>query len=115
MLLSCAATGLLVGYLSVRDVQQLVEDRLGSAAGWFVAGGALMLSGFGVYLGRVMRWNSWDVVIDPKGLLGSVADVLMNARLHSHAWVVTLLFGAGLTLGYAVLYAEATSRFRSFR
>jgi uncharacterized membrane protein len=104
MLLSCAATGLIVGYLSVRDVQQVVEDASGRAAGWLVAGGALMLSGFGVYLGRVMRWNSWDVVMDPVGFFGSVADVIANARLHPHAWAVTLLFGTGLTLGYAALF-----------
>jgi uncharacterized membrane protein len=115
MLLSCAATGLIVGYLSVRDVQQVVEDASGRTAGWVVAGGALMLSGFGVYLGRVMRWNSWDVVIDPVGFFGSVADVIANARLHPHAWAVTLLFGAGLTLGYAALYAETALRFRSLR
>jgi uncharacterized membrane protein len=115
MLFSCAAAGLLLGYLSVLDVQHLVEDTLGKAAGWLVAGGALMLAGFGVYMGRAMRWNSWDVVLDPIGLFGSVADLLLNPRLYPRAWAITLLFGAGLLLGYATLYVESASRRRSLR
>jgi uncharacterized membrane protein len=102
--LSCAAAGLLVGYLSLRDVQHLVEARFGNAAGWLMAGSASLLSGFGVYLGRVMRWNSWDVVTDPVALFRSVADLVLNAESHLHTYVITLLFGLGLLLGYAALY-----------
>lgn len=109
-LLSCAGAGVLIGYLSLLDVQQIVEDRFGKTAGWLTAGGALLLSGFGVYLGRVMRWNSWDVVTDPVGLFRSVADSVLNARLHAHTYLVTLLFGAGLLLGYAALYFLAAVR-----
>jgi uncharacterized membrane protein len=104
LVLSCAAAGLLIGYLSVLDVHRLIENRFGHFAGWIVAGGALMLSGFGVYLGRVMRWNSWDVLIDPVGVFGSIADFLTNARLHLHAYEVMFLFGVGLLLGYAALH-----------
>jgi uncharacterized membrane protein len=109
-LLSCAGAGLLVGYLSVLDVQQLVEHRFGRVAGWLTAADALMLASFGVYLGRVMRWNSWDVVTDPVGLFLSVAHFLSNTRSHQHAWAITLLFGAGLLLGYAALYFQSASR-----
>lgn len=103
-LLSAAATGLLLGYVSLLDVQQLIEDKYGKTAGWLTAGGALTLSGFGVYLGRVMRWNSWDVVTDPVALFRSVGHLILNPREHLHTYEVTLLFVVGLSLGYAVLY-----------
>jgi uncharacterized membrane protein len=109
MVLSCAATGLLVGYLSLLDVQRLVEDGFGKAAGWLMASGALLLSAFGVYLGRALRWNSWDAITRPVALLGSIADLLANARAHLHTYAVTLLFGLGLLLGYAVLQLLATT------
>ena len=109
ILLSCAGAGLLVGYLSVLDMQRLIEDRFGITAGWLMAGSALLLSGFGVYLGRVMRWNSWDVVTNPVGLFGSIGDFLLNARVHVHTYLITLLFGMGLTLGYAALYFLAVT------
>jgi len=101
--LSCAAAGLLMGYLSLRDIQQLVEDRLGNAVGWWVVSAASMLSGFGVYLGRVMRWNSWDAVTNPVAFFSSLADLLVNARSQLHTYAMTFLFGLGLLLGYAAL------------
>jgi uncharacterized membrane protein len=104
MVLSCAATGLLVGYLSLRDVQRLVEAGFGKAAGWLMASGALLLSAFGVYLGRALRWNSWDAITNPVALLGSIANLLANTRAHLHTYAVTLLFGLGLLLGYGVLH-----------
>ena len=109
--LSCAAAGLLMGYLSVRDMQQLVEDRFGKTAGWSMVGAASMLSGFGVYLGRVMRWNSWDAVTNPVAFFSSIADLLVNAPLRLHTYAMTFLFGLGLLLGYAVLrFLAATER-----
>ncbi len=111
IVLSCAAAGLLMGYLSLRDIQQLVEDRLGNAVGWFVVSAASMLSGFGVYLGRVMRWNSWDAVTNPVAFFSSLADLLVNARSQPHTYAMTFLFGLGLLLGYAALrFLAATER-----
>jgi uncharacterized membrane protein len=65
---------------------------------------ASVLSGFGVYLGRVQRWNSWDVVTDPVAFFGSLATLLTSAQSHAHAYLITLLFGLGLLLGYAALH-----------
>ena len=104
LLLSCAGAGLLLGYLSLLDMQRLIEKKFGNKAGWLLAGSALMLSGFGVYLGRAMRWNSWDAVTNPVKLFGSIVDFLSNARLHPHTSAITLLFGLGLLLGYVALY-----------
>ncbi|RYF45189.1 MAG: DUF1361 domain-containing protein, partial [Cytophagaceae bacterium] len=58
ILLSCAGTGTLLGYLSLLDIHAGVERRRGKALGWFVATASLMLCGFGIYLGRFLRWNS---------------------------------------------------------
>src|SRR5690349_20544735 len=52
LLLSCAGTGVLVGYLSLVDVQGIVARSFGSALGWIFALVSLGLSGFAIYLGR---------------------------------------------------------------
>ncbi len=103
VLLSFAGTGLMFGYLSLVDVHGLVERRFGHKTGWVIAVGSLMLSGFGIYLGRFLRWNSWEVVTRPEGLLADLADQLMNPGTPIRTLAVTLIFGLTLTLGYVAL------------
>ena len=95
---SCAATGLLLAYTSTADVQVTVTRRFGKVAGWSVAIGALLLSGFGIYLGRFLRWNSWDPVQNPRQML-EVAEVVP----HTRTIAVTFVYGVGVTLGYVAL------------
>jgi uncharacterized membrane protein len=65
----------------------------------------LALSGFGIYLGRFERWNSWDVVRDPLSLAGDLAVGLSDPLDYPRALGVTVAFGAFLSLGYLVLYS----------
>ena len=102
LLLSCAGTGLLVGYLSLIDVQGIVARSFGQAWGWVFALVSLVLSGFAIYLGRFLRWNSWDVLIDPT-LVFQILGALTRPWVHARALMVTLVFGVILTLGYVTL------------
>ena len=107
LLLSAAGVGLLSAYVSLADVQGVVARRWGARAGWASAVGALFLAAFGVYLGRVLRWNSWDVVTAPLGVARDVLDPVLNPGAHLVAVVVTLVFGGMLTAGYVALRAVA--------
>jgi uncharacterized membrane protein len=100
LLTTFAWTGLLLGFVSVYLVQRAVQRLYGVAAGWLAAVGALGLSGLGIYLGRELRWNSWDIVVQPGGVLGDVAEQLTTARLVG----MSLLMAAFLTVAYAMLY-----------
>lgn len=102
LLLSCAGTGLLVGYLSLIDVEAIVARSFGSAFGWIFATVSLGLSGFALYLGRFLRWNSWDVLLEPSRLFG-IAGAAINPAAHVRAVAVTIIFGMILTLGYITL------------
>lgn len=102
LLLSCAGTGLLVGYLSLIDVQTIVARSVGQAWSWIFALVSLVLSGFAIYLGRFLRWNSWDVLIDPGRLFG-LTDGLLRPWGHVRPVAVTLIFGVILMLGYISL------------
>jgi uncharacterized membrane protein len=105
MVLFCAGTGLLLGYASLFDVHVLCEKRFGQRCGWTVAVVALLASGYGVYLGRVQRWNSWDVVTNPHGLFASIIDTVLNPAQHLQTYALSGLFGTGLVAGYATLHA----------
>ena len=98
LLLSFAGTGLLLGYSSVADVQAAIASRFGRVTGWVVSFASLALSGFGIYLGRFLRWNSWDAITDPFDLATYIAHHSLHA--HRRSIAVTLVYGAGLALGY---------------
>jgi uncharacterized membrane protein len=113
LLLSCAGTGLLLGYSSVADVQDAVTQRFGAAAGWLIAIAALLLSGFGVYLGRFLRWNSWDPIANPAELLNRLGGYGLNPLSHPRTVAVTFVYGVCFALGYAALHVIGTTTMRS--
>jgi uncharacterized membrane protein len=60
----------------------------------------LFVSGFGIYLGRFLRWNSWDIIQAPFGLLFDVGDRIVNPLAHSRTWGVTISMGILLNMMY---------------
>lgn len=100
---SCGATGLLLGYTSLADVQAAVARRFSAGLGWAMAITGLLLSGFGIYLGRFQRLNSWDTVTKPLQLTSDIVHLLGDPGTNAQVIEVTLIYGAGLLLGYIAL------------
>jgi uncharacterized membrane protein len=103
LLVSCAGTGLLLGYTSIADVQVVVARRYSELMGWLLVIGAVLLSGFGIYLGRFLRWNSWDTVTSPRQLSLAITERVMNPLSNPQTFGVTIVYGVGLFLGYVAL------------
>jgi uncharacterized membrane protein len=101
LLTTFAWTGLLLGFVSVYLVQRVTARLLGAAAGWSAAVVALGLSGLGIYLGRYLRWNSWDLAVQPGSVAGDVLEQLASPRLVG----MSLVMATFLVVAYAMLYA----------
>jgi len=80
LLLDFALLGLFLGFISLRLVHGLVSGRFGSAAGWIFVLAVLGISGLGVFIGRFLRWNSWDLFLRPLPLLTDVLSQLTEPR-----------------------------------
>jgi uncharacterized membrane protein len=105
LVIACPAwTGMLLGFFSLYLIQAVVRRHAGELAGWALAVGALALSSFGIYLGRVLRWNSWDVVANPRGLGQDVWARLADPVSHSHALAMMAVLTAFLTASYLTVY-----------
>ena len=100
LLASFAGTGLLLCYSSVDDVRATLAQRFGSATSWTIAIAALLLSGFGIYLGRFARLNSWDALTDPLDLARYISHGAVHPFAHPKTIAVTVIYGVGLVLGY---------------
>ena len=103
LILSCAWNGLMLAYASLADMQRLVELRLGVYSGWAFAALALLLSSFGIYLGRYLRFNSWDVLANPLTLFFDIVNRILHPFSFPGTWGVTLVFGLFLLVGYATV------------
>ncbi len=91
MVFSYALTGLLAGLLSLYLIHRVMDRLVGLVLGWLVVAGSLLLSGFGIYLGRFERWNSWDILTNPAGLLADVFKQLTNPTALQLTVVFTLM------------------------
>ena len=90
----CSWTGMLLGVISLYLMQDIIFRSFGRTAGWifvFVISG---LSSFGVYIGRFVRLNSWDILQNPaetaQEILGIVIDP--SRRLAAFTLLYTIFF-----------------------
>ena len=109
MLLAFALAGLFLGVFSLYAMQKLVRYHVGAIVSWLFVMGALALGGLGVYLGRFLRWNSWDLILNPHGVLGDVAVRVSDPLAHPQTLGVTLLFAGLLFVCYLALTARDTA------
>ncbi|HEY9046863.1 MAG TPA: DUF1361 domain-containing protein [Ohtaekwangia sp.] len=103
LILFFAWNGLMLGFASMMDIQAVFTARFKPWIGWTISIGSLLLGGFGIYLGRYLRWNSWDVISSPMQLLHDIATRILNPFQHPQTYGVTILFSTFLLLGYILL------------
>ena len=104
---TAAATGLLLGFVSLYLLQAMVRRGAGTRVAWLFVFAALGLGAVGVYLGRVLRWNSWDVFVRPGSLGADLGRALVDPFAHPHPIESTLLFASFLVASYLVFYSVA--------
>lgn len=100
LLFSAAWNGLLLGLLSL---QQVEKQMLFYWRAWkvrIITACLFVLCGFGIYLGRFDRFNSWHLVTQPLELFGRIISYFTNPSEHLHTWAVTALFASVLLLMY---------------
>jgi uncharacterized membrane protein len=100
VLLSFALSGLLLFYTSIIDMQQLLKLKFKKLPTEPIVLVILFLCGFGVYLGRFLRYNSWEIISQPQILISDVFNIIIAPYQHYEAWLFTLGFGVFLVVGF---------------
>jgi uncharacterized membrane protein len=100
-----ALTGLVVGYLSLHRMQELVMRHFGVWVSWAVVAVCCLLGSAGVAIGRFLRWNSWDALLQPLRLLQGIGRWFLHLREDQPAAVFLGLFALFLFLGYFMFHA----------
>lgn len=82
LIFSFAWTGVMFAFISLIDVENILSKYLKKRITFMFSAFVLFLSAFGVYIGRFLRWNSWDVIQEPFTLFFDVANRFVNPLNH---------------------------------
>jgi uncharacterized membrane protein len=97
---SFSFVGFYVGLLSIHTIRQLVIAKYGNTKGNVFILTISFLSAFGIYLGRVLRFNSWDIISKPIQL----AYTSIYALFSLETIIYTLQLGTIILISYILFY-----------
>ena len=100
VVLSFALSGLLLFFMSIIDMQKLLKSKFKKLPVETVSIVIIFLCGFGVYLGRFLRYNSWEIISQPNYLFEDIVTIIISPFQHFEAWFFTLGFGTFLMIGF---------------
>lgn len=100
LLISYAWNGLILGHLSLMFIHESIQARFNAILAWIFVFLSLFLGSFGIYLGRFLRWNSWDVLFHPNRLLADIVTIITDPYTHRLPWAIIVLTFVFLMIGY---------------
>lgn len=105
-----ACLGLILGLLSMYEVHQILKRWFSDVFAAFLILFFMGLCGFGVWLGRFQRWNSWDIVTRPEALFRDIAETFTTRHELIHATGISVLLSCVLLVGYGLLVVMLDGR-----
>jgi uncharacterized membrane protein len=103
LVFSCSVAGLLMAFVSLLKVEKYLALRFSERVLHVIVIGLLFFGSFGVYLGRFLRWNSWDVITNPFSLLLSIGQRFIFPFQYATTWGITILFTIFFYLFYLAI------------
>ena len=103
LLLSFAWNGLILGILSVRQIERIIQKILPKAHEFIFLIPIMCLNAFGIYIGRYLRFNSWDVISNPFGLAADISNLIIHPFAYKNAWAMISCYTVLMTFIYLII------------
>jgi len=100
LITSFAWNGLVMGILSVRQIERRLVERWKWMNEYCFIVPVMFLNAFGIYIGRYLRFNSWDVLMNPLQLVQDVVYIVVHPFQHRFDWSMIVCFTIMLSLFY---------------
>lgn len=104
MFTSFIFNGFIAGFIGVMLLHRELLIRVRKLHSFFIITGVFAVCGYAIYLGRVLRWNTWDALLHPSGLLFDVSDNILHPLSHPQSFVVTLSFTLLISSFYILVW-----------
>ncbi|HUY53297.1 MAG TPA: DUF1361 domain-containing protein [Candidatus Dormibacteraeota bacterium] len=96
--------GLVAGFSSLYIFHTEVLKRMYYKYAHLIIGVLVVFISFAIYLGRYLRWNSWDIVLNPSGILFDTSDTLIHPSIHPSFFPIMFAFSFTIGAMYLVIW-----------
>lgn len=103
LIISFAWNALVMGILSVREMEKMASACWPRMPADVFIYPVMVLNALGVYIGRYLRFNSWDVVANPFGLIVDTVHIILHPLQYKQAWGMIVCFSFFLTILYKMI------------
>jgi|SRR6185312_13303446 len=100
---SASWNGLALGIISLLQVEKFLNKCFRQNRVRIISYVFIFLCGYGIYLGRFLRFNSWDIVTNPVPLFSSVFHSILHPVQHTGAWAFTVIFSCMLGIIFTMV------------
>jgi len=107
--------GFFLGFTSLYLIHEELSKRASPRRAILYVEIVILLSSFGIYLGRILRWSSWDIITNPGGIILNITDRILDPFAHLSSFSVTVLFFITLSVMYLAFYSYIQPLRRSRR
>lgn len=104
MMVSFVVTGLVLGFSSLYLVHLQLRRRFSPTEAGIWAGLMLLICSIAVYIGRDLRWNTWDILVNPGGLLFDISDRIEHPSAYPQMLLIIAAFFVLLGSIYNMLW-----------
>ncbi len=98
--ISAVWNGLILGLISLIQVEHFLMLHLRPLVVKIIVLSSFVLCSYGIYIGRFLRFNSWDIITDIDGLFDASIQRIMHPFQHTTTWGFTILFAVMMALFY---------------
>jgi uncharacterized membrane protein len=103
LIFSFAWNGILLGAASIRQMEKLVSVKWPAIKEWQFVYPLMLLNAFGIYIGRYLRYNSWDVVANPFQLTEDILYLLLHPVQNRFDWSMIVCYAVFMSLIYIAI------------
>lgn len=104
MITALTLTGFLLGFTSLFMVHRQLLKRIDMLPSTLIIETVILLASFAIYLGRDLRWNTWDIFTNPSGLILNITDRIINPFGYPRALNVTATMFVMISVVYFAVW-----------
>lgn len=110
VLVTAIAPAFLLGLLSLRQIDRSTLRKLARPWRRFALISIALLCGIAIYIGRELRWNSWDIIAHPIALLRDVHGIAMSPDSVLQLSIVMVSFSVCILSSYWIFIKTISNK-----